>query len=337
MTGRGPAFLPSIEVSAVVPVYNEVENIEALHRVLREVLERTGRNWEIILVDDGSTDGSSEVIREICDRDERVRMIRFRRNFGQTAALAAGLEEARGAVILTMDGDLQNDPADIPVLLSKIDEGYDLVNGWRRGRRDPFFSRRLPSLIANKMISWITGVRLHDFGCTLKAIRREIAADLRLYGEMHRFIPAIAQQVGASVIEVPVRHHPRKAGSSKYGIGRLFRVIVDLITVKFLSEYSTRPGHAFGLFGLVALVVGSSVTGYLVLEKILFRTDLAGRPLLLLSIFLVIIGVQFVTMGLIGEMLSRIYHESQRKPIYTIRERYSRQKSPSGEIDRVTG
>ncbi|MFZ0427643.1 MAG: glycosyltransferase family 2 protein [Acidobacteriota bacterium] len=311
-------------LSVVIPVFNEEASLPSLFEGLRETLAATGRTWEILFVDDGSKDHSAKVIRGLCDREPGCTLIRFRRNFGQTAALAAGLNAARGRVVVTMDADGQNDPSDIPRLLEKLDEGYDLVNGWRRERRDPFLNRRLPSQIANRLISLITGVRLHDFGCALKAMRREIAQDLKLYGEMHRFIPAIATQIGAQVIEIPVTHHPRVSGHSNYGISRTFRVAVDLITIKFLSEYATRPGHLFGLLGLAALVVGASITGFLVIERAFFHSPLADRPLLLLSIFLTLVGIQLITMGLIGEMLSRIYHESQQKPIYVIRETYRR-------------
>ncbi len=317
-----PPAGPKPDLSVVVPVFNEVENLGPLYQALVTALEPLGRTWELVLVDDGSTDDSGALARRLSDADARVLVVSFRRNFGQTAALAAGLAHASGDVIVTLDADLQNDPADIPLLLAKLDEGWDLVNGWRRNRRDPYWSRRLPSQVANRLISVITSLDLHDSGCTLKALRREIAQELRLYGEMHRFIPAMAVQLGARVVEVPVGHRPRAAGKSKYGIGRLFRVVLDLITVKFLSEYSTRPSHLFGLLGLLALLVGSSITGVLVFQRAVFKSPLADRPLLLLSIFMVIIGVQFVTMGLIGEMLSRVYHESQHKPIYVVREVY---------------
>ncbi len=319
---NGPADL---DLSVVVPVCNERENLSSLFDELVRTLESTGLRWEILFVDDGSVDFSAEVIRDLCDRETRCSLIRFRRNFGQTAALAAGLNAARGNIVVTMDADGQNDPTDIPRLLSKIDEGYDLVNGWRRDRRDPFLNRRLPSQIANRLIALITGIRLHDFGCALKAMRLEIARDLKLYGEMHRFIPAIAAQLGARVVEIPVGHRPRSSGRSKYGISRTFRVIVDLITIKFLSTYSTRPGHLFGLLGLAALLIGSTITGVLVVERTFFHSPLADRPLLLLSIFLTLAGIQMVSIGLIGEMLSRIYHESQQKPIYVIRETYRRE------------
>jgi glycosyltransferase involved in cell wall biosynthesis len=248
-----------------------------------------------------------------------VQVIRLRRNFGQTAAMAAGLDHARGDIIVTMDGDLQNDPADIPVLLSRIKEGYDLVAGWRVNRQDSL-SRRLPSKVANWLISFSTGLYLHDYGCTLKAVRREIAAELKLYGEMHRFIPALAASLGATVIEVPVRHHPRRHGVSKYGLARSIRVLLDLMTVKFLSGYFTRPSHLFGLCGIFALLGGSGIVVVLGAQRLLGQTGLFGRPLLLLGILLTIVGTQFITMGLLGEMLARIYHESQEKPIYAIRE-----------------
>jgi glycosyltransferase involved in cell wall biosynthesis len=309
-------------LSVVIPLFNEEENLEPLYGALRSVLDGLSRNWEAIFVDDGSTDGSFRRLRGICDGDHRCLTVRLRRNFGQTAALSAGLAAARGDVVVTLDADLQNDPADIPSLLEKLDEGYDLVNGWRAKRRDPLLSRRLPSLAANRLIAWMTGLPIHDSGCAMKAMRGEIARELKLYGDMHRFIPAIAAQLGARVVEVPVNHRPRSAGRSKYGIGRTFRVLLDLLTVKFLWEFSTRPGHLFGFLGLLALAVGSGITTFLVAQKVFFGAELADRPLLLLSIFLVIIGVQFVTLGLIGEMLSRVYHESQQKPIYGVREIY---------------
>ncbi len=311
-----------IQISVVLPVFNEVENIEALATSLISVLIRLDREWEITFVDDGSTDGSDRAIKTVCDTELRCRLIRLRRNFGQTAALSAGLKASRGSIVITLDADRQNDPEDIPLLIEKLESGFDLVNGWRRKRNDPFLSRRLPSMAANWLISIIMGLKLHDFGCSLKAIRKEIVDELALYGEMHRFIPAIAAQIGARIAEVPVNHHPRVAGKSKYGISRTFRVVLDLITIKFLSEFSTRPSHFFGLLGLIALIGGSAVTGFLVLEKILFKAELADRPLLLLAIFVTLVGIQFITMGLIGEMLSRVYHESQRKPIYVVKEVY---------------
>ena len=310
-------------LSVVLPVFNEVENIEALSASLISVLSRIDCEWEIIFVDDGSTDGSDRAIKAVCDSELRCRLIQLRRNFGQTAALSAGLSASRGAIVVTLDADRQNDPEDIPLLLEKLHTGFDLVNGWRKERHDPLVSRRLPSMAANWLISLITGLRLHDFGCSLKVIRKEIVDELALYGEMHRFIPAIASQIGARVAELPVRHHPRVAGKSKYGISRTLRVVLDLITIKFLSDFSTRPSHLFGFLGLLAVLGGSAVTGFLVLEKIFFKAELADRPLLLLAIFVTLVGIQFISMGLIGEMLSRVYHESQRKPIYVVKEVYS--------------
>lgn len=318
MTVRSGTTISSISV--VIPLLDEEENITPLYKQLSHVLEGLGCPWETIFVDDGSRDRTFEVLAVLARQDQRVHAIRFRRNFGQTAAIAAGLARARGSVIITMDGDLQNDPVDIPRLLNELERGYDLVNGWRADRKDAFLTRRLPSTIANWVISKTTGVRLHDFGCTLKAIRREIATELKLYGEMHRFIPALASQVGARILEIPVQHHPRRFGRSKYGIARIVRVLLDLMTVKFLSEYSTRPGHFFGLLGLLALIGGSTLTATLGVLRAFFGVPLADRPILLLGILLMIVGLQFVTVGLVSEMLSRIYHESQQKPTYAIRE-----------------
>jgi glycosyltransferase involved in cell wall biosynthesis len=282
-------------------------------------MEDTRYTWEVIFVDDGSIDGTYKMLEQLHMQDEHVHVLRLRRNFGQTAALAAGLDHARGEIIVTMDGDLQNDPLDIPLLIAKVEEGYDLANGWRVKRQDSF-SRRLPSKIANWLISFTTGVHLHDYGCTLKALRREIAKELKLYGEMHRFIPALAAGIGATIIEVPVRHHRRQHGRSKYNISRTMRVLLDLLTVKFLSGYFTRPVHLFGLCGMIAMLSGSVITIVLGLQRLLGHTSLADRPLLLFGIFLIIISTQFITMGLLGEMLARIYHESQEKPVYAIRE-----------------
>jgi glycosyltransferase involved in cell wall biosynthesis len=249
-----------------------------------------------------------------------VVVVNFRRNFGQTAAMSAGFDYSRGEIIVTMDGDLQNDPADIPKFLDKINEGNDVVAGWRFKRQDPFMSRRLPSMIANRIISWITGVKLHDYGCTLKAFKKDVAENIRLYGEMHRFIPAIASAMGISIAEVRVNHRPRQHGASKYGISRTFRVILDLITVKFLLSYSNRPIHIFGLIGLVSLCLGVLISFVLVLQRQFYGMPLADRPLLLLAILLIFIGIQFVTFGLISELQIRTYHESQNKPIYYVKE-----------------
>jgi glycosyltransferase involved in cell wall biosynthesis len=308
------------QLSVVVPVYNEAPNAEALVSELRATLDRLTLTSEVVLVDDGSSDETFALLAGACGDDSRFRIVRLRRNFGQTAALAAGLDHAGGEIIVTMDGDLQNDPADIPRLVAALEAGADVVNGWRRERQDPFLSRQLPSIIANSIIGATTNVRIHDYGCGIKAFRIEIAKSLKLYGEMHRFIAAIAGDLGATVVEIPVNHRPRLRGASKYGLSRTFRVVLDLLTIKFLSGYSTRPIHVFGFLGLIATAVGLAITGILGVEKVLFGVTLADRPLLLLGILLVLGGVQFVTLGLLGEMLARTYHESQAKPIYTVRE-----------------
>jgi glycosyltransferase involved in cell wall biosynthesis len=308
------------QLSVVVPVYNEAPNAEVLVAELRATLDRLTLTSEVVLVDDGSTDDTFAVLAAAAGADPRFRIVRLRRNFGQTAALAAGLDHAEGKIVVTMDGDLQNDPADIPRLLAALDAGYDVVNGWRRDRQDPFLSRQLPSIVANAIIGATTQVRIHDYGCGLKAFRVEIAKALKLYGEMHRFIAAIAGDLGAGVTEVPVNHRPRTRGTSKYGLSRTIRVVLDLLTIKFLSGYSTRPIHVFGSVGLIATLAGLAITSVLGVEKVLFGMKLADRPLLLLGILLVLGGVQFVTLGLLGEMLARTYHESQGKPIYLVRE-----------------
>jgi glycosyltransferase involved in cell wall biosynthesis len=315
-------------VSIVVPVYNEAPNAEALILELRETVDRLVANAEVVLVDDGSSDETYALLVAAIDGDARFRVIRLRRNFGQTAALAAGIDHARGEVIVTMDGDLQNDPADIPRLLALIDQGYDVVTGWRKERQDPFVSRRLPSIIANSIIAATTNVQVHDHGCGLKAFRGDVAKSLKLYGEMHRFITAIAGDLGATVIEIPVHHRPRTRGTSKYGISRTVRVVLDLLTIKFLSGYATRPIHVFGFFGLLATFAGLAITGLLGFQRVFFGVELANRPLLLLGILLVLAGVQLVTLGLLGEMLARTYHESQAKPIYTVREIHAPRVTP---------
>ncbi|MDD3618818.1 MAG: glycosyltransferase family 2 protein [Desulfobulbaceae bacterium] len=307
-----------VDVSIVVPLYNEEDNVRELYRELITVM--ADRSYEILFVNDGSSDRTTELIREISAADPHVVVVNFRRNFGQTAAMSAGFDYSCGDVIVTMDGDLQNDPADIPKLLDKINEGNDVVAGWRFKRQDPFWSRRLPSMIANRLISWITGVKLHDYGCTLKAFRKYVVENIKLYGEMHRFIPAIASAVGISIAEVRVNHRPRRHGTSKYGISRTFRVILDLITVKFLLSYSNRPIHIFGLIGLISLCLGALISFVLVVQRQLYAMPLADRPMLLLAILLIFIGIQFVTFGLISELQIRTYHESQNKPIYYVKE-----------------
>jgi glycosyltransferase involved in cell wall biosynthesis len=306
-------------VSVVVPLYNEVDNVGELHRELTRSLEALGRPYEILLVDDGSRDGTLDRLLEIESADPRVRVLRLRRNFGQTAAFSAGFDHARGEVVVTSDGDLQNDPADIPRLLAKLDEGFDMVCGWRRRRQDPF-SKRVPSFFANRLISWSTSVHLHDYGCSLKAIRAEVVKNLRLYGEMHRFIPAVASWMGVSVAEVEVNHRPRTRGRSKYGLGRTARVLLDLFTVKFLLAYGTRPAHFFGMLGLLFGAGGMGLMAYLAFLKLFRDESIGGRPLLLLGALLFVIGLVLVSVGLLAELLVRIYHESQGKPIYAVRE-----------------
>jgi glycosyltransferase involved in cell wall biosynthesis len=305
-------------LSIVVPLYNEEENIPILYEKLKENLDPLEKEYEILFVDDGSTDRTLSILEEIQSKDKRVIVLSLRRNFGQTAAFAAGFDFARGDVIVTMDGDLQNDPADIQKLLELIKDN-DLVSGWRKNRKDPFFSRRLPSLMANWLISNVTGVKLHDYGCSLKAYRRDVIKNLKLYGEMHRFIPAVASWYGVRVAEVEVRHFPRLRGSTKYGISRTIKVVLDLITVKFLQSFSTKPIQFFGPAGILSGFLGFLISLYLSIDKIFFGKDIGGRPLLLLGALLIIVGIQLIGMGLLGEMLVRVYHESQRKPIYVIK------------------
>ena len=309
-----------MELSIVVPIFNEEENIEPLIREIRGALTPAAQSYEIIAVDDGSTDGTFAVLRQLHRCHPALHIVRLKRNFGQTAAIAAGLAYASGDVIVLMDGDGQNDPADIPAMLEKIDAGNDLVAGWRYERKDPFLSRRVPSMIANALISWTTKVKLHDYGCTLKAMRKEIAKSLRLYGEMHRFIPAMAYERGARVVELKVNHRARLRGISKYGMGRTLRVVLDLMTVKFLSSYSTRPAHIFGPIGILSGLSGFAMALYLTAQKFVYNMEIGNRPLLLLAILLIFIGFQFVTMGLLGEMLARTYHESQDRTVYVIGE-----------------
>ena len=308
------------EISVVIPIRNESPNIPDLYRELTATLERGGRSYEILIVDDGSTDDSFEQLSRLQKSDDRLRIIRFRRNFGQTAAFAAGFAHARGRLIVTSDGDLQNDASDIPALIAKIGEGYDIVCGWRRNRKDPWLTRRLPSRIANRIISAATGVRLHDYGCSLKVFRAEVVKPLRLYGEMHRFLPAIASDMGVNIAEIVVNHRARRHGRSKYGLDRTVRVILDLLTVRFLATYSTRPLQFFGLLGIIMAALGAGISGWLAYLRLFAYESIANRPLLLFGILLVSTGVQLVTLGLLGEMLARTYHESQNKPTYAIRE-----------------
>ncbi len=308
------------ELTVVIPLYNEAENVDPLHAELSAALDGIGRSYEVVVIDDGSRDGSFECLKAVHAADPRWRIIRFRRNFGQTAGFAAGFNAARGAVVITSDADLQNDPRDIPSLLAKMDEGFDIVSGWRIHRKEPFFSRRLPSMVANRMISGATGVVLHDYGCSLKAYRGEVVKTLRLYGELHRFIPAVASWMGVTVAEVPVNDRARRFGQSKYGIARTFKVLLDLITVRFMLGYSTRPLHVFGGLGLISASLGLLASLYLTIVKLVLGQDIGNRPLLLLAALLIILGVQMISMGLVAEMVMRTYHEAQNKPIYVIRE-----------------
>ena len=305
-------------LSVVIPLYNEEENVQMLFERLKGTLDHLKKEYEIIFVDDGSTDRTLSILEEIQAKDKTVVVLSFRRNFGQTAAFAAGFDFARGDVIVTMDGDLQNDPADIPKLLELIKDN-DLVSGWRKKRKDPFFTRRLPSIMANWLISNVTGVKLHDYGCSLKAYRREVIKNLKLYGEMHRFIPAVASWYGVRIAEVETIHHQRLRGKSKYGISRTIKVVLDLITVKFLQSFSTKPIQFFGPVGIISGFLGFLISLYLAIDKLFFGRDIGGRPLLLLGALLIIVGIQLIGMGLLGEMLVRVYHESQRKPIYVIK------------------
>jgi glycosyltransferase involved in cell wall biosynthesis len=309
-----------MELSIVIPVYNEEENVEPLIQEINAAVRPLGKPYEIVVVDDGSRDATFSMLARLHLRDPCLRVVRLKRNFGQTAAIAAGLAYADGEVVVLMDGDAQNDPKDIPALLAELKKGNDLVCGWRSNRRDPFLNRRLPSMIANHVVSWTTQVKLHDYGCTLKAMRRDVAKNLKLYGEMHRFIPAIAYERGARVAELKVNHRPRMRGDSKYGIARTLRVILDLLTVKFLISYSTRPLHVFGVLGLSSGGPGFVIAVYLTLQKLIYHESIGGRPLLLLAILLIFIGFQFLTMGLLAEMLSRTYHESQDKAVFVVGE-----------------
>jgi glycosyltransferase involved in cell wall biosynthesis len=305
-------------LSVVVPIFNEEENITPLYRELKKALEGLRTAFEVVFVDDGSIDTSNEVLQRLAKDDKRIKVIQFRKNFGQTAAIAAGVEHAEGKIIVTMDGDGQNDPRDIPRLLEKLEEGYDVASGWRKNRKDPLFHKRFPSVVANKLISWLTGIRLHDYGCTLKAYRRDILKDVRLYGEMHRFIPAYASWLGARITELEVAHHPRRHGRSKYGLSRTTSIILDLITFLFLQRYSTKPIRLFGGTGMILSSLGI-LTGLFVLCRRLLWGGAWISPLILISFFFVTMGVTFILLGLIAEIIIRTYHESQGKPIYTIK------------------
>lgn len=309
-----------MDVSIVIPVYNEEESLPHLHAALYAALAEMPRSWEVIYVNDGSRDRSMDVLERLAAEDPgRVCVVEFRRNFGQTAAIAAGIDHAHGEVIVFLDADLQNDPADLPAVLAKLDEGYDVVSGWRKDRADNALTRNLPSHLANWLISNVTGVHLHDYGCTLKAYRREVITGFRLYGEMHRFIPVFAHSVGAKITELPVRHHPRKFGVAKYGLERTVKVILDLFTVKFLLDYSHKPMRLFGGAGVSLIAVSAVLLAYLFIRKLLFFVPVLTSPFFQIGVMLLILGFQSILMGLIAELLARTYHESQSKPTYTIR------------------
>lgn len=313
-----------MDVSIVIPFLNEAPNLKPLCEELKGALDSMtldgqSRSYEVLFIDDGSTDEGIQVLEDFRSEMPQIKVVSFRRNFGQTAAMVAGLDYAQGDIVVTLDADRQNDPADIPALVAKIDEGFDMVCGWRHDRQDTYLSRKLPSILANRLISKITDVSLHDYGCTLKAMRKDLAKRVTLYGEMHRFIPAVASGVGASMAEVKVNHRARTAGESKYGISRTFRVILDLITVKFLLRFHARPLHFFGMPGLFLGGVGGAVLAYLTIERMFFGVSLSDRPLLIFAFMSVIIGLQFILFGLIGEMQTRTYYESQDKPIYHVR------------------
>jgi glycosyltransferase involved in cell wall biosynthesis len=312
------------DVSVFLPVFNEEPNLRPLHTKLDEALKALGRSAEIVYVDDGSTDGSLKVLREIAEADSRVRVVALRRNYGQTAAMAAGIDAASGKVLIPMDADLQNDPADIIRLLEKLDEGYDVVSGWRKNRKDKMITRKIPSMIANRIISWIGGVPLHDYGCSLKAYRRESLQDVKLYGEMHRFIPIYSSWAGARVAEIPVEHHPRTMGKSKYGLSRTVKVVFDLITIKFMASYQTKPLYLFGWAGLLTFAISFLSALLACLMKWLswpHHADFVQTPLPVMAMVTLVLGVQLFLMGLLAEMLVRTYHESQAKPIYAVRQR----------------
>ena len=310
-------------ISVIAPVYNERENLRELHAQIQAALEKIPLESEILYIDDGSSDGSADILREIAESTPNAAAILFRRNFGQTAALSAGFQHAAGDVVVALDADLQNDPADIPRLLEKLDEGYDLVSGWRKKRRDGFLLRRLPSIAANRLIRRLTGAQLSDYGCTLKAYRKEVVENIRLYGEMHRFIPALAHWIGANMTEIEVNHRPRTWGKSKYGLSRATRVLLDLATVLFLMNYSTRPIQIFGKFGLFSGTAGFLICAWLTVGKFIKPEDyslLERMPMLMLGILLIFFGGQLITLGLLGEMMTRAYYEAQEKPIYVVRE-----------------
>lgn len=309
-----------LDLSIVVPIYNEAESLTHLIEAIANTVISTNLSYEIICVDDGSTDGSTKILTDLARQRSDLKAVVLRRNYGQTPAMAAGFENAQARAIITLDGDLQNDPHDIPLLLNKLNEGYDLVSGWRKQRQDAALTRLLPSKIANWIIGTVTGVKLHDYGCSLKAYRSELVADMNLYGELHRFLPALAYIEGARITEIPVRHHPRRYGTSKYGLGRTIRVIMDLLTVFFMKKFLTKPMHVFGFWGLLSLISGIAMGLYLTIIKLFMGQNIGDRPLLILSVLLILTGIELFSFGLLAELLMRTYHESQKRPIYRVRE-----------------
>lgn len=333
-----PPWEFNVELSVVIPVYNEEESLTALHNSLQQALSGSTRGWEVIYVNDGSQDNSIQVLEELAaDDPQHVRVVDFRRNFGQTAAIAAGIDYSEGEIIVLMDADLQNDPMDIPMMVDKIHEGYDVVSGWRANRQDTFITRTLPSRIANWLISTVTGVHLHDYGCTLKAYRREVITGFRLYGEMHRFIPAYASSIGAHMVEVKVSHHPRKFGKTKYGLNRTIKVVLDLFTVKFLLSYANKPIYLFGGAGVILMLVSSLTLFLLAVRRLFFGISVLSSPLFQMSTMFFILGFQSILMGLIAEMQVRTYHESQRKPTYSIRRVIGIDQQPEAEVGLLEG
>ncbi len=324
-------------ISVIVPVYNEEDNVAESYAEISRVLRSMGREYEIIFVDDGSKDETLRRLQAVSHGDTSVRIIEFRRNFGQTAAMAAGFDHARLDIVVTLDGDLQNDPAEIPRMVEKLEEGFDLVAGWRKNRQDKLLSRKLPSRLANRLISWSTNVQLHDYGCTLKVMTRDVAKGIRLYGEMHRFIPALAAEMGAKIAEIPVNHRARRFGTSKYGISRTLRVLLDLITVKFLLGYSKRPIHLFGTVGLLASGLGFLLLAQLTYERFILHVPMGNRPAMILGVMLMIIGLQFMVFGLLAEVLARTYYESQQKRVYVVRRLIENRNPGSPFKDRVAG
>mgnify|MGYP002777008742 CR=1 FL=1 len=318
-------------LSIVVPIYNEFDSLPKLIDTIASTLQSEQYNYEILCVDDGSIDGSSELLTNLAHSRSDLKAIILRRNYGQTPAMAAGFKHAKGQIIITLDGDLQNDPKDIPKLINKLDEGYDLVSGWRKNRQDNKVKRLLPSKIANWLIGQVTGVKLHDYGCSLKAYRAEVVADLNLYGELHRFLPALAYIEGAKIAEIPVQHHARRYGQSKYGLGRTFRVLMDLFTIFFIKKFLTRPMHIFGLFGLCATFLGMILGIYLTFIKLFFGAEIGDRPLLILAVLLFMTGIQLFSFGLLAELGMRTYHESQKRPIYRVREVVEQEETVSHE------